>query len=467
MSKGNILVVDDDPFFINLYSEILRKGGFDVVTVSSGREAIDIIESDNVDVVITDLIMEEVSGQEVLERTKQHDALIDVIMVTGHGTIESAVTALKSGAFDYLRKPVNHEELLLAVNRCMEQKHLVEEKKGLMQSRKLLEVSRTITSCLDMEKLYNLTLDAQLQEIPGSAGICLFYSDDMSSPDIKAVRHIERKSGETAARLFDERFKGDMASSENIALFDLQELATKDRKILKGFNSLIATPLRREKATIGYLLILSHCKRHEFNSLDIENAVFIAEQASLSFENAEKYKSATDLAYVDSLTDLYNPRYLNVVLDREIKRSNRSKVPFTVLFMDLDYFKEVNDVHGHLVGSKVLVEVSRLLVNCVRDIDAVIRYGGDEYTIILVDTDHELAFKIAERIRKSIEDHDFLEDESLSLKITASIGLATYPDHAKDKKDLLEMADKAMYYGKERSRNSVYIAPLAEGGDAR
>jgi len=126
--------------------------------------------------------------------------------------------------------------------------------------------------------------------------------------------------------------------------------------------------------------------------------------------------------------------------------------------MDLDNFKRINDRYGHLVGSKVLIEVSQLLLVCVREIDTVIRYGGDEYTILLVDSDTDVASLVAERIRKTIEEHVFMQDESLLVNITVSIGLASFPLHAQDKKRLLEMADKAMYFGKNKTKNSVYIA---------
>ncbi len=161
---------------------------------------------------------------------------------------------------------------------------------------------------------------------------------------------------------------------------------------------------------------------------------------------------------MDSLTNLYNPKFLDVAIDRELKRSDRSRTPFSVLFMDLDNFKRVNDEYGHLVGSKILIEVSQLLLECVREIDTVIRYGGDEYTIVLVDSDTDIASTVAERIRKAIEMKVFMRDESLSIHITTSIGIASCPLHAQDKKRLLEMADKAMYHGKNKTKNSVYIA---------
>ncbi len=132
--------------------------------------------------------------------------------------------------------------------------------------------------------------------------------------------------------------------------------------------------------------------------------------------------------------------------------------PFTVLFMDLDHFKAVNDQHGHLSGSRLLVEVARVLRSCVRDEDVVVRYGGDEYVVLLVGIDSGGGLKVAERIRRAIEDHRFLSREGSRVRVTASIGLASFPEHADEKAAILDFADRAMYRGKQSTRNVVYIA---------
>lgn len=462
MPQGRILIVDDDSFFRNLYAEILESEGYQVIKALSGKDAVDYLDAHEVDLVITDLIMPEVDGQEVLERTKQHNALTDVIVITGHGTIESAIAALKSGAFDYLRKPVNKDELLLTVKRCIEQKKIMEENQGLKRSLKLLEVSRTISSCLDREKLYEHTLDAIIQEISSEAGVSLFHDkgENTESLKVKAVRHLDGERGELICDLFYRWLKNHQGATDAIFPHDIRELAGDDHEFLGDFKSFLAVPVRVKGAVTGYLVVFSKIGKEHYNRGDMENAAFIAEQSSLSFENVEKYVNAQQMAYIDSLTDLYNTRFLEIALEKEVKRSSRSAIPFSVLFMDLDHFKKVNDIHGHLVGSKLLIEVGELLMECVREIDTVVRYGGDEFTIILVDTDHEIAQKVANRIRMNIEKKPFLQKEGLSLHVTASIGIATYPHHASDIKELLDMADKAMYSGKNKSRNTVYLAPL-------
>ena len=173
---------------------------------------------------------------------------------------------------------------------------------------------------------------------------------------------------------------------------------------------------------------------------------------------AERSAQAQSLIYIDDLTKLYNGRYLNVVLDREMKRSERYRNFFCVLFMDIDFFKRVNDAHGHLVGSRVLVEVGAVLRACVRDSDTVVRYGGDEFVVLLVETNADEAMIVAERMRKMIEAEPFVKETGLAIRLTISIGIAAFPEHANTKQTLLNLADQAMYRGKESTRNVVYLA---------
>jgi len=185
---------------------------------------------------------------------------------------------------------------------------------------------------------------------------------------------------------------------------------------------------------------------------------FFQRQARLALINAERSAQAQSLIYIDDLTKLYNGRYLNVVLDREMKRSERYRNFFCVLFMDIDFFKRVNDAHGHLVGSRVLVEVGAVLRACVRDSDTVVRYGGDEFVVLLVETNADEAKVVAERMRKMIESEVFAKETGLAIRLTISIGIAAFPQHATTKQTLLNLADQAMYRGKESTRNVVYLA---------
>ncbi|MGA6993229.1 MAG: GGDEF domain-containing protein [Candidatus Deferrimicrobiaceae bacterium] len=185
---------------------------------------------------------------------------------------------------------------------------------------------------------------------------------------------------------------------------------------------------------------------------------FFFRQVRFALLNAERGTHTQNLIYIDDLTKLYNSRYLNVVLDRELKRSERYRNFFSVLFMDLDFFKRVNDAHGHLVGTRVLVEAGSVLRSCVRETDTVVRYGGDEFVVLLVETRAEEAILVAERMRKMIEEKSFGRESDFDIRLTISIGIAAFPEHATTKQHLLNLADQAMYRGKDSTRNVVYLA---------
>jgi diguanylate cyclase (GGDEF)-like protein len=462
MAKGRILVVDDDAFSRAVCTDILTEGGFVVTSVSDGSSALDLIEADEpVDIVITDLVMPGISGIEVIERAKRHNTLIDVIMITGHGSMETAIAALKNGAFDYIKKPVDDEDLLLTVNNCMEKKKLIEENIEIKQSLRLFEVSRAITSTIDISRFYNNTLDAFMQMIPADIGMLVFYNDDGSGLDIKAVRHLGLDSAEAIVGFFKNNYEESLLKPlRGVTVIPMPNMRGEDRGELGEERSIMVAPFLAggkdaggDGLPVGFVLLFSPLSAASFSEMDLQNAGFIAEHASEAFYNARKYVEAKEMAFIDSLTNLYNSKYLDAALDREIKRADRLRMPVTVLFMDLDDFKRVNDTNDHLVGSKVLVEVAEILLKCVREVDIVIRYGGDEYVVILVDADTDSAFAVAERIRHSIETNSFLAADNLDIRTTMSIGVATYPSHTRDKRQLLRMADKAMYSAKGMSKN--------------
>src|SRR6185295_5809237 len=145
-------------------------------------------------------------------------------------------------------------------------------------------------------------------------------------------------------------------------------------------------------------------------------------------------------------------------IGREIKRCKRHGIPLSVIFLDLDGFKGVNDQYGHLAGSRTLSEVGQILMSAVRESDVLARYGGDEFVVVLPETPSGGAMVIAERIRRAIEEHAFLEAQGLKARISASFGVATYPDHALTPEGLIQKADQAMYRVKERNKNGIEVA---------
>lgn len=187
-------------------------------------------------------------------------------------------------------------------------------------------------------------------------------------------------------------------------------------------------------------------------------AELICGSVARALANAIDYHNATRQTLIDDLTRLYNVRYLYQTLENEIRRARRYGSAVSVVFMDLDGFKRVNDVHGHRAGSMTLTEVAEVIMLAVRESDFVARYGGDEFVIMLPETSARRAVQMAERVRSQIASHRFDGGVGADIYLTASFGVASFPEHATESEKLIELADAAMYEAKQRNKNNVRLA---------
>ncbi len=226
-------------------------------------------------------------------------------------------------------------------------------------------------------------------------------------------------------------------------------------------GAVMAFPLSCRGRRVGALIALDRepSAREPRMSASMLRAVrVLLEPASVALDNALLLKRAEALSVTDDLTHLYNSRYLNQVLRRETKRASRSGRPLSLLFIDLDGFKAVNDTHGHLFGSRALVEAAAVIRQSARETDVVARFGGDEFALVLPDTGGEGAYAVGERIRERIAAHKFLAGDGLNIHLTGSVGVATLPDVAASSEELVQAADKAMYAVKESGKNGIQAA---------
>lgn len=184
----------------------------------------------------------------------------------------------------------------------------------------------------------------------------------------------------------------------------------------------------------------------------------VCSSLATALANAIDYHDATRQTLIDDLTRLYNVRYLYQTLEGEIRRARRYSSAVSVVFMDLDGFKLVNDAYGHRAGSATLTEVAQVITRSVRDSDFVARYGGDEFVLMLPETSAKRALQMAERVRLRIAGHRFKGGVGADIYLTASFGVASFPEHATQAEKLIELADAAMYEAKQRDKNNVKLA---------
>jgi diguanylate cyclase (GGDEF)-like protein len=317
----------------------------------------------------------------------------------------------------------------------------------------LLDIVRAVNATLEPAKIAELILERASSWIPASCW-ALVSSDLSGQLTILADRNV---TPEMTAAIYNvanwvmER-GGDFVS---------ENLRHDSRMQDESVGAVLAFPMNCRSRRIGALVGFDRdpsAREPRLSQSLLRSVRVLLEPASVALDNALLLKRAEALSVTDDLTRLYNSRYLNLVLRRETKRASRNGRPLSLLFVDLDGFKAVNDRHGHLCGSRALVEAAAVIRGSARETDVVARFGGDEFALILPDTGGEGAFSVGERLRERIAAHRFLAREGLDIRLTVSVGVATLPDVAASAEELMHAADKAMYEVKDSGKNGIQAA---------
>ena len=317
----------------------------------------------------------------------------------------------------------------------------------------LLEMVRLVNTTLDPERLAELIVDRATTWVPAPSWAIV-------SADLSGQLSILGDRGLTA------EMRPDVHAVANWVMKHGEEFATADlrtdaRVTDAVVGTVLAFPLSTHGRRIGSLIGLDRAPstREPRLAPSVLHAVrILLEPAASALDNALLLQRAEALSVTDDLTHLYNSRYLTLVLRRETKRATRTGQPLSLLFLDMDGFKSVNDAHGHLCGSRALVEAAAVIRGSARETDVVARFGGDEFALVLPDTGAAGAFAVGERVRQRIAAHPFLVSEGLDIRLTASVGAATLPDVARSPDELVRAADAAMYQVKQRGKNGIQAA---------
>ena len=325
------------------------------------------------------------------------------------------------------------------------------------------ELGKALTSSLQLDQVLR-TIMEKIDEFLHPDTWSMLLVDEA-----KQELYFELAIGKNAHTLKDVRIKmgqgigGWVAENQQVVIVpdvskDTRFFGKVDEKTRMETRSIVAVPVRFRDHCLGVIELVNCVGVDGFNDRDLALLEALADFAAIALENARHVQRIHELTITDDCTSLFNARHLNVILETEIYRSQRYGYEFSLVFLDLDHFKAVNDTHGHLSGSKLLAEVGQVLRDNCRLIDFAFRYGGDEFVILLPQTSKENACAVARRLHSLIRETRWLASEGLDVHITTSAGVASYPTDAKTKAQLLHLADEAMYLVKNSTRDSVAMA---------
>jgi len=474
-SVYKILAVDDDEVTLELLTEILSTR-YDVTVCSSGKDAIRYLDENNFDLIITDLMLPDASGIDVLAHAKRRDAFAEVLMITGNASVDTAAAALSGGVGSYLLKPFSIRELCGRVDKMVAKRRFLTKTLQLLANRDAIDPTvkehiDDITSLYLFTRKLVLTLEISeamriiLEEANRKVG-AMFCSLEVNHLGYKEVFSMSRSGladKEYLNNVFAEHWNDAFICTARAIFFkgavphyvyEGQPGEFREASGYKCWNYRLVVPGK----TFGSLSVWMAADS-EINERFDRHLHIMTSIASPVIEHIYADRMALHQAKTDGLTGVSNKRHFYEVLESEIARANRKKNTFALVLADIDNFKKINDTHGHQIGDAVLIELTKHLKDNVRGGDVVARYGGEEFILIFPDTDLDGAVTLANRIRETIASNPFA-NMRYYVPYTSSFGLAMYDGAAPpiNKDELIHIADTALYHSKHHGKNRVTVA---------
>jgi diguanylate cyclase (GGDEF)-like protein len=484
MSQGNILLADDNKLVVKVTSAVLERADYKVSVAWDGLETINKAYAEEPDLVILDIEMPKINGYQVCRLLKDDEFTRDipVVMLTGRDQQSDMFWGMKTGADAYITKGFKPEQLLTVIEDQIEQSR---KTRGGPKQRdvpvKLLDESAVIGRVIDLldSKLFESTI---LNELGALASVSQDYRETVKSVLEIIARVVGNAVGvvlmfgeeamivqfnrptkmEGLVRIKDDvlelaRGQGwELANPDRIkvSLYGEEYIRESKEQAPERDYAHVHIPLKSRDRLVG-LLVLSNYASHPLGRTAQSILNVIQNQVTIVIDNARLYEDARRLAITDGLTKIYNHRFFQELFEKEYNRADRYNTVFSMIMLDIDLFKNVNDSCGHLCGDEILLGLANLIKSCLRSMDTVARYGGEEFAILLPETDGSEATYTAERIRKTVEDYTF-EASDQKLHITVSQGVATFPSPGIERRsDVIAKADQGLYQAKEAGRNRV------------
>ena len=450
---ARVLVVDDVPANVKLLEARLSAEYFDVMTAVSGQEALAICERADCDVVLLDVMMPDMDGFEVCRRIKSGIAThhIPVVIVTALDQPSDRVKGLESGADDFLTKPVSDVALIARVRSLSRLKLMTDElRMRAVTSREIGLESPEREALAEAGRNGRVLMvdDRPALSERMQATLSSEHVVDMEADPTEALFHAAEGNYELVVVSLDlANFDGlrlcsqvrSLERTRNVPLLAIAETDDHSRLVRGleiGVNDYILRPVDRHELLAR---VRTQVRRRRYTER-------LRDSVQMSIE----------MAITDALTSLHNRRYMESHLSTLVEQAASRGKPLTVLVLDIDYFKSVNDTYGHDAGDDVLREFSQRLKKSIRGIDLACRYGGEEFVVVMPETDMAVATMVAERLRRRIASEPFpISQGSNAVEVTISIGLAAYASASDAAANILKRADQALYRAKRDGRNRV------------
>jgi two-component system cell cycle response regulator len=327
-------------------------------------------------------------------------------------------------------------------------------------------IGDTLSGTHDLDRILTVVLDTAMAATRARAGAVLLLGADRSELELRVAQGLEERGVASDLRLsLGAGIAGRVAATGNPVRGRVE-----GPDLLPGpgeptASTVLAVPLKSSTTVIGVLTLYDREDGEPFDEADLATLRTFTSQATVAVDNVVLHEEAQRLSITDGLTGLWNYRYFTMTIGKEIERAARFGRPLSLLLLDLDHFKLVNDVYGHQRGDAVLVELAGRIRGQVRDVDTVARYGGEEFVVILPETDEEGAVQAAERIRAAVRRRPFSDGQDTPLEITISVGVAVFPLHGAGSTSLLRRADQALYSAKRAGRDTWRLADVGAAED--
>jgi diguanylate cyclase (GGDEF)-like protein len=452
MTGEKILLADDDSQLRETLREFLAGQKYEVTAAADGNEAMAALKEQEFALALLDLMLPGYSGLDLLSHLKSHTPDTEVILFTGHAGLESAVQALRLGAYDYLVKAhLRLADLQILVTRALERRHLARENRELVENISKAQEELVKRRARELAQVRQIaeTLAGPLTWDQLVRGLVNLIWDSLPLE----VLGLQLQGPESELPLAAYRRRPDVPDAAYQTFqYLLQGQAAADPLPPPAGDPLPA--MLWERLQVDNVTLAAAAGRHA--PLTPEEAelfrIFIL-QGEAGIKNLVLFDQVKSMAIRDALTGLYNYGYFKEALHYEVEKSRRYKTPLSLLFLDIDDFKRVNDTLGHLKGDKIMRQVAAILKQGIRQADLLCRYGGDEFVMLLSQTPPDQAILLAERLRQSVVQSAMNRAEP-NLRITVSIGVAGLSPQMSTE-SLIKEADEAHYRAKQAGKNRV------------